>query len=155
MTRAQRKDFVSFQHATGLTEALQDALLLESEENEQGCLNYYTIPPANDPYRPTPSLDGPSGFPVNIPEGLEYWTADQIAECVSGISHDTFVRLWQIVSECEKNGTAMPLGGDGSNGTTELPIVADSYGNQPHAFWAALTRAQQQEIAYAYIQQEG
>lgn len=91
---------------------------------------------------------------VSCPDGLEYWTADQIAECLSGISHDTYVRLWQIVSECEKNGTAMPLGGDGSNRTTELPIVADSYGNQPHTFWTALTPAQQQEIASAYEKEE-
>ena len=48
----------------------------------------------------------------------------------------------------------MPLGGDGSNGTTELPIVADSYSNQPHAFWTALTPAQQHEIASAYEAEE-
>ena len=86
---------------------------------------------------------------TSVPQGLEYWTADEIAECRS-VSHDTYVRLWEIVAECEKNGTAKPLGGDGSDGTTELPIVADSYSNQPHSFWTALTPAQQQEIASAY-----
>jgi len=85
-----------------------------------------------------------------VPQGLEYWTADEIAECLSGITHTTYVRLWEIVAECEQNGTAKPLGGDGSDGTTELPIVADSYSNQPHSFWTALTPAQQQEIASAY-----
>jgi len=90
---------------------------------------------------------------VEIPTGLAYWTADEIAECLS-VSHDTYARLWQIVAECEKAGTAMPLGGDGSNGTTQLPIVADSYSNQPHAFWTALTPAQQHEIASAYKAEE-
>ena len=84
-----------------------------------------------------------------IPTGLAYWTADQLAECLS-VSHDTYVRLWEIVAECEKVGTAMPLGGDGSEGTTELPIIADSYSNQPHAFWEALTIGQQEEIRDAY-----
>ena len=90
---------------------------------------------------------------VEIPTGLAYWTADEIAECLS-VSHDTYARLWEIVAECEKAGTAMPLGGDGSNGTTELPIVADAYSNQPHAFWTALTPAQQHEIASAYEAEE-
>ena len=90
---------------------------------------------------------------VEIPTGLAYWTADEIAECLS-VSHDTYARLWQIVAECEKAGTAMPLGSDGSNGTTQLPIVADSYSNQPHAFWTALTPAQQHEIASAYEAEE-
>jgi len=44
----------------------------------------------------------------------------------------------------------MPLGGDGSNGTTELPIVADSYGNQPRGFWNSLTAEQRKEIWDAY-----
>ena len=30
---------------------------------------------------------------IQIPSGLEYWTADQIAECLDDISHDTYVRL--------------------------------------------------------------
>ena len=85
-----------------------------------------------------------------IPEGIEYWTADEIAECLDDISHSTYVRLWQIVSETEKNDTAKPLGGDGSNGTTEIPIVDDSYGNQPHAFWDSLTTEQQKEIQDSY-----
>ena len=86
---------------------------------------------------------------TSVPQGLEYWRADEIAEGLS-VRHDTYVRLWEIVAECEKNGTAKPLGGDGSDGTTELPKVADSYSNQPHSFWTAQTPAQQQEIASAY-----
>ena len=87
---------------------------------------------------------------IQIPAGIEYWTADEIAECLDDISHDTYVRLWQITGESEKNGTAKPLGGDGSNGTTELPIVADSYGNQPRGFWNSLTTEQRKEIWDAY-----
>ena len=28
---------------------------------------------------------------TSVPQGLEYWTADEIAECLS-VSHDTYVR---------------------------------------------------------------
>ena len=87
---------------------------------------------------------------IKIPEGILYWTADQVAECLDDISHSTYIRLWQIVSETEKDGTAMPLGGDGSNGTTEIPIVDDSYGNQPRGFWNSLTIEQQEEVRNAY-----
>jgi hypothetical protein len=87
---------------------------------------------------------------IEIPEGLEYWTADEIAECLSGVSNATGQRLWDIQSECDE--TAKPRGGDGSNGTTEIPIVDYSYGDQPRAFWKLLTPEQQKEIAKAYTQ---
>jgi hypothetical protein len=57
MTKSARKDFVAWLHGNGLTEALQDAKYLEREDNEVGCFNYYTVPPSDDPYRPTAALD--------------------------------------------------------------------------------------------------
>ena len=108
---------------------------------------------------------------IEIPEGLEYWTADEIAECLSGVSNATGQRLWDISSACElSDGIEMewaeykgkrwddtrrmskPRGGDGSNGTTEIPIVDDSYADQPRKFWKLLTPEQQKEIAKAYAQ---
>jgi len=83
---------------------------------------------------------------MKIPTGLEYWTADEIAECLSGISTATSRRLWEFVGSDKDK----PLGGDGSDGTTEIPIVDDSYGNQPKAFWPKLTEAEKEEITKAY-----
>jgi len=110
---------------------------------------------------------------VKIPEGLEYWTADEIAECLS-VSNATSQKLWDISSICELSDRiemewaeykgerwvgylddtrrmSKPRGGDGSNGTTEIPIVDDSYADQPRKFWKKLTLEQQSEIAWAYI----
>jgi hypothetical protein len=53
----QRARFVAWLHMNGLTEALQDARYLGREDNEVGCLDYYTVPPASDPYRPTTPID--------------------------------------------------------------------------------------------------
>ena len=64
LTPAQRQDFVAYQCSEGLVEALQDAKYLEGEQNEEGCLNFLHIPPWDDPYRPTPSIDGPSAKTV-------------------------------------------------------------------------------------------
>ena len=88
---------------------------------------------------------------MKIPTGLEYWTADEIAECLGGIAMATRQRLWEFVGGTDDK----PLGGDGSNGTTEIPIVDHSYGNQPRAFWSKLTKAQQEEIATAYKAEQG
>ena len=83
----------------------------------------------------------------SIPAGLEYWTADEIAECLDGISHGTYIRLWNIPSRRSK-----PLGGDGSDSTTELPIVDTRYTNQPRSFWPLLTEDERQEITAAYFE---
>jgi len=60
LTSEERRDFVAYQCSEGLVEALQDAKYLEIEQNEEGCLNFLHIPPSDDPYRPTPSIDGPT-----------------------------------------------------------------------------------------------
>ena len=83
---------------------------------------------------------------MEIPKGLEYWTADEIAECLDGVSVATASRLWSFVG----TGNDKPLGGDGSNGTTEVPIHDHRYGNQPKAFWSELTTAEKEEITKAY-----
>ena len=85
----------------------------------------------------------------SIPDGLIYWTADEVAECLSGIGPDLYRRLWEILSEA-KNAT--PLGGDGSNGTVETPgerLDEDNDDKAPY-WWGKLTASEQATIIYAY-----
>ena len=71
LTVDERSDFVAFQASEGLTVALFDAeYLVEGNgdlsvledgsvrrDNEVGCFDFYTVPPSDDPYRPTAALD--------------------------------------------------------------------------------------------------
>ena len=85
-----------------------------------------------------------------MPEGLKYWTADEVAECLSGIGPDLYRKLWQILSDAS-NPT--PLGGDGSENTVETPderLDLDNDDKAPH-WWSELTPTDQQTIATAYI----
>jgi hypothetical protein len=83
---------------------------------------------------------------MDIPAGLQYWTADEIAECLP-VGDATYRELWRITSEASNK---KPLGGDGSDGTVEWPEVTEEYGNQPRAFWPNLTPEMQADIAQAY-----
>ena len=86
---------------------------------------------------------------MDMPEGLKYWTADEVAECLSGIGPDLYRKLWDILAEA-KNPT--PLGGDGSNGTVETPdgrLDEDNDDKAPH-WWSKLTAAEQVTIRDAY-----
>lgn len=86
---------------------------------------------------------------IKMPEGLTYWTADEVAECLSGIGPDLYQKLWDILAEA-KNPT--PLGGDGSHGTVEQPHERYDENNDDKAlhWWGKLTSAEQATIATAY-----
>ena len=91
---------------------------------------------------------------MNMPEGLKYWTADEVAECLSGIGPDLYRKRWDILSAA-KNPT--PPGGDGSNGTVETPdgrLDLDNDDKAPH-WWVKLTPAEQKTIASAYTAEHG
>ena len=91
---------------------------------------------------------------IEMPKGLTYWTADEVAECLSGIGPDLYRKLWSILSDA-KNPT--PLGGDGSNGTVETPdgrLDEDNDDKAPH-WWAKLTPAEQTTIRDAYVADNG
>ena len=91
---------------------------------------------------------------IKMPEGLTYWTADEVAECLSGIGPALYSKLWDILSAA-KNPT--PLGGDGSNGTVETPdgrLDEDNDDKAPH-WWAKLTPAEQTTIRDAYVADHG
>jgi hypothetical protein len=93
---------------------------------------------------------------IPMPEGLEYYTADVVAECFNCHSHlwpdaanALNAKLWDIATAAD-NPT--PLGGDGSNGTVETPCGRLSLDNddKARAWWHRLTEAEQAAIAAAY-----
>jgi hypothetical protein len=74
------------------------------------------------------------------PVEIETWSADEVAECLDGISTETYAELWSALEQAEKAGTAKPLGGDGSGGTIEEPIVSrGEYASDIVAVWGNLS----------------
>lgn len=83
----------------------------------------------------------------NPPEIFVHYSADEVAECVSGITPETYAELWNALGEAEAAGTAKPLGGDGSDGTTEEPIVSSGeYGSDLVSVWPKLSEAARTNI---------
>jgi hypothetical protein len=87
-----------------------------------------------------------------MPETLTYWTADEVAECLP-ISRELSGKLWEILDDAQ-NPT--PLGGDGSDGTVELPCGRLDLDNDDKAghWWGRLSAAEQAEVAEA-LKKEG
>lgn len=86
----------------------------------------------------------------NMPGCYEYTTADAVAECFEGISKTMCSRLWHFVGEAERAGTAHPLGGDGSNGTVEEPVITNGkYASDMAAVWPKLTDEERDELIEA------
>lgn len=75
----------------------------------------------------------------NCPSDIDFLTCDQIAECYDGISKDLYKKLWEITSAASNAGKAQPLGGDGSNGTVEYPMICSSYDNNLKQAWQYFT----------------
>lgn len=102
--------------------------------------------------------------PIPMPEDLEYWTADEVAECLP--YHSTlgkeagdalYSKLWGFLVEASDAGTATPLGGDGTNGTVEHPCGRMNLENTDKArhWWARLDPAEQRAVALAYRSEFG
>lgn len=93
--------------------------------------------------------------PINIPDSIEYLSADTVAECFSyqkymnkSDADDLYCKLWQFVAEAE-NPT--PLGGDGTNGTVETPeerLDPSNDDKTPH-WWDRLSKEEQIAITKA------
>jgi hypothetical protein len=66
---------------------------------------------------------------MNCPEHINWIELDVIAECYD-ISNALYRKLWELTAEFDRAGTAAPMGGDGSNGTTEEPIIGGGYANE-------------------------
>ena len=106
---------------------------------------------------------------IKMPDGLTYWTADAVAECLDSHKYlpDGYIdehyggdkwclyrRLWKAEHDAT-NPT--PLGGDGSNGTVETPdeqLDEDNDDKAPH-WWSSLTTVEQSAIAAAYVAEFG
>jgi hypothetical protein len=87
---------------------------------------------------------------MKMNEALEFWTPDEAAECLSGISEALYARLWELLDHIPE-GDRKPLGGDGTNGTVEYPPEPGSYRKGTiAALWRHLTEEQQAELNAAY-----
>lgn len=63
-------------------------------------------------------------------EGLDYYTPDEVAETLSGISTGTYQKLWELVDHLDRNKQAVPMGGDrhdpyGEHGTPTVETPGD------------------------------
>ena len=96
---------------------------------------------------------------MKMPEALEYWTADEVAECldyrsflpVSYYQEDQWRlsrKLWGFLNEAE-NPT--PIGGDGSDNTVEYPCGRQDLDNddKSHHWWNKLDFVEQHAITCA------
>ena len=74
-----------------------------------------------------------------VPELLRHWSLDEVAECLDGLTSESYADLWQTLSEAEQAGKAKPPGGDGSDGTFEEPVITSGeYGSDLVAGWPLL-----------------
>ena len=82
-----------------------------------------------------------------MPDRFMYQTADAVAECFDGVSKETYRALWRHVADAERDGTAHPMGGDGSDGTIEVPVTTNGeYMSDMAAVWPKLTDEQRDEL---------
>ncbi len=90
---------------------------------------------------------------IQCPEGLKYWTVDEVAECLPYHNHiddheALYAKLWRLLAEAKDK---TPLGGDGSNGTVEYPDARDGDNDDKMgAVWEKLTEDEQNAIAKAF-----
>jgi hypothetical protein len=91
---------------------------------------------------------------MKLPIELEYWTCDEVAECLDGVGMELYDKLWTILLQA-KNPT--PIGGDGSNGTVEDPSGRLDLDNDDKAgnWWDKLSTEEQAEIVTAYQNEYG
>lgn len=86
---------------------------------------------------------------MEMPEGLELWTLDEVAECLPFDDDLLYGKLWRLLDECE---TVTPIGGDGTNGTVEYPDAR--YGttedDKAKQWWGKLTSDEQSTIVAAW-----
>jgi hypothetical protein len=92
---------------------------------------------------------------TEAPEYLRHWSVDQVAECLDGIDDEVYNELWKCLVEAEKACTDKPRGGDGSDGTTEEPIVSEGeYGDDLVAAWPKLSSKAKLQIHEAAAKRE-
>lgn len=91
-----------------------------------------------------------------VPWALRTWSVDEVAECLPGITPDVYDELWQCMADAEAAGKDKPLGGDGSDGTTEEPIVSSGeYASDLAAAWPKLSDKAKLQIHEASARRYG
>ena len=90
---------------------------------------------------------------IEMPPAFQYWTVDEIAECVSYQKHldskekseALYRKLWEFLEQSENK---TPLGGDGSNGTVETPYeqMSDKFGDKITHWWDKLSTEEQSAL---------
>jgi len=100
---------------------------------------------------------------MEMPEGLGGWTLDEVAECLDGVKYgsDLYIKLWNMNSgldECKRIENKKPLGGDGSNGTIEIPLEpdVDHFDNCMKQCWNQFNAEEQQVMVdgWATLQEQ-
>lgn len=84
-----------------------------------------------------------------MPEEIEFYSPDEVAETINGITKETYRELWTLLSETPKKHQ-VALGGDGSDGTAETP--GDTFTGEEWRmpdYWKKLSEAAQQNIIEA------
>jgi hypothetical protein len=79
---------------------------------------------------------------MKMPDGLEYWTLDEVAECLS-VGKNLYRKLWGLLDECENITPEYP---DARLGTTEDDKIKQ--------WWNKLTQDEQKEICDAWEKEE-
>jgi hypothetical protein len=121
LTADGRANFVAFQASEGLTTALFDAnYLVEGKGdisviedgttrrgNATGCFDFYTVPPSDDPYRPTAALElklcddhGCDDAPTETVDGVDGEFCNQCARYIREDAHEE-LRQWRQEQQAE------------------------------------------------------
>lgn len=112
----------------------------------------YPLDPKTDPLARWTDPMLPAALPC--PDWADYWTCDEVAECLSYKRHlpesytgDLYAKLWKLEALA---GTPTPLGGDGSGNTVETPSERiGKYDDTLKSVWALLTLEEQTAIINA------
>jgi hypothetical protein len=87
---------------------------------------------------------------VEIPAWIMFWTADEVAECLKGLSAELCGKLWEFQTSAK---VKTPMGGDGSpdsegNPTVETPDgrLGEDEDDKPRQWWPRLTREEREQI---------
>ncbi len=97
------------------------------------------------------------------PEGLEYYTADEVAETISGITElpGLYERLWGILSEIEPKNRKAIGGEPGRDEDGQLRVEApeEAIGSSTEdctpVWWSKLSETQQRHVAACFKKEMG
>lgn len=90
---------------------------------------------------------------MQCPKYIDWITLDTIAECYP-VSKELYKKLWELTAEAERANKAQPLGGDGSDNTTEIPIYGGIYDNVLKHAWNKFTEDEQKELIKALNEED-